>query len=146
MRYMLIVKATSYTEAGITHKSTEYLDAFALYKNTLAKAGMLLAAERLEPSSSGIRIKFPPGGGALKMQSGPFPIDEELIVAYVLIEAASEAEALEWARQMPLPPDQGEWRIELRRLKEDGSLKQEPRMMAMEADLMDQLSILQQMD
>lgn len=145
MRYMLIVKSTSYTEAGVTLKS-KYMDAMAIYKNALTQAGVLLTAERLQPSSSGIRIIHPPDGGPLQMQSGPFPVDTELISEFVLIEVSREAEALQWASKLPIPQDQGEWQIEIRRLEEDRDFRLEARTVTMEADLMDQMSILKQIE
>jgi hypothetical protein len=115
---MLMVKATGYSEARVGH-SREYNDALIAYKKTLAKAGALLAADELQPSSAGIRISYPSYGEEPEILAGPFPVDQELIAEYTLIEARTEEDALKWALQMPVPADRGEFKIELRRLEEN---------------------------
>jgi hypothetical protein len=141
MRYMLIIKATGYSESGI-HHSREHDDAKAAYKKSLASAGALLAAEELQPSSTGIRITYPSRGGEPDVQSGPFPIDHELIAEYILIDAKTEDEAVNWALRMPVPAGRGKCEIELRRLEENSDSSRQPRVRAMEADLQDQLYML----
>ncbi|QMV41497.1 YciI family protein [Cohnella cholangitidis] len=141
MRYMLIVKATGYSESGI-HQSREHNDAKAAYKKSLAKAGALLAAEELQPSSTGIRITYPTHGGEPDIQAGPFPADHELMAEYILIDAKTEDEAVGWALRMPVPAGRGECEIELRRLEENSDSLREPRTRALEADLRDQLYML----
>lgn len=141
MRFMLIVKATAYSEAGVK-TSQEYNEAMIAFKNSLADAGVLLATEELQPSSNGIRISYPADGGEPKIQAGPFKVDPVLIAEYTLIDVRTEHEALNWAIQMPVPANLGECEIELRRLKEKWHSLQKPSIQAMEADLQDQLSML----
>lgn len=140
MRFMIMVKATGYSEAGVK-QSREHNDAMTAYKKSLARAGALLAAEELEPSSSGIRISYPMHGGEAEVQAGPFPADQALIAEYTLIDAKSEEEALDWALRMPVPAGR-ECEVELRRLEENPDALREPRIKALEADLQDQLDML----
>jgi hypothetical protein len=141
MRFMLIVKATGYSEARVK-QSREHNDEMIAYKKSLAKAGALLAVEELQPSSTGIRITYPSHGGEPELRPGPFPVDQELIAEYTLIEVSTEVEALNWALRMPVPADRGECEIELRKLEENSSSLREPRIQALEADLKDQLNML----
>jgi hypothetical protein len=142
---MLMVKATGYSEAGVSH-DREYKEDMSAYKKSLAKAGVLLAAEELQPSSTGLRISYSSRGREPQVLAGPFPIDQELIAEYVLIDARTEDEALEWAFRMPVPTSRGECQIEVRRLEENSGSMRNPRIQAMEADLMDQLDMLQTLD
>lgn len=141
MRYMLMIKATGYSEAGV-QPGREHGEAMLAYKRSLARAGALLAAEELQPSSSGLRITYPPHGGEPEVQAGPFPVDQALIAEYALIDVETEDEALRWALRMPVPAGRGECRLELRRLGEQPDFLREPRMQAMESDLLDQLHML----
>lgn len=140
MRFMLIVKATGYSEARVNH-SQEHMDALIAYKESLARAGALLAEEELQPSSSGIRIFYPSHGGEPEIKAGPFPADQELIAEYMLIDVRSEDEALEWALRMPIPVSR-ECVIELRRLEENTDSVREPVIQTMEADLQNHLHML----
>ncbi|WP_409340579.1 YciI family protein [Paenibacillus sp. MBLB4367] len=142
MRFMLIVKATGYSETGVNH-SREHNEERIAYKKSLAKAGALLAAEALQPSSTGIRISYPAHGGEPELRPGPFPADQELIAEYTLIEVETEVEALNWALRMPVSAGRGECEIELRRLEDYSGSLRDPRLQAMEADLQDQLNMLQ---
>jgi hypothetical protein len=137
---MLLVKATEFTEAGVS-TSREHRDAMAAYKRALARAGALLAAEQLQPSSSGLRIMYPQHSGTPSVRAGPFAVDEELIAGYALIDAATEDEAVGWALQMPVPPGSGACQIELRKLVDFPDAIRDPRARALEADLEDQISI-----
>ncbi|MBP1989867.1 YciI family protein [Paenibacillus eucommiae] len=141
MRFMLIVKASGFSEAGVNH-SGEHIDSMMAYKKSLAKAGVLLASEELQPSSTGIRISYPSHGGEPEVQAGPFTLDHELIAEFTLIDVETEDEALNWALRMPIPAGRGECEIELRRLGENSDCQREPRIQAMEADLQDQLNML----
>ncbi|MCZ8518941.1 MULTISPECIES: YciI family protein [Paenibacillus] len=146
MRYMLMVKGTGYSEAGVQH-GREYDAAVAAYWQSLAQAGVLLAAEELLPSSAGIRIRVRPYDGEPEVQAGPFPADAGLLAGFALIDVMTEDEALQWALRMPIPAGMGrggaEWRIELRRLAEPTDAWRDPRIEALEADLQDQLHMLQ---
>lgn len=138
MRFMLIVKATGYSEAGVKF-NREHNDAMVAYKKSLARSGALLAVEELQPSSSGIRILYPLHGGEPEVKAGPFPVDQELIAGYTLIEVNSEDEAAEWALRMPFPRGCGASEIEMRELKENTDTTRDARILAMEADLMEQI-------
>jgi len=144
MRFLLIVKATAYTEAGVAY-SKELNDAMNTYKKSLAKIGALLADEELHPSSNGIKITYPMDGAKPQVQVGPFPLNQDFIAEYTLIDVKSEEEALNWALQMPVPVGYGEFEIELRRLKEKRVSLQEPGIKALKADLQDQLKMLKEL-
>ncbi|MFM1652842.1 YciI family protein [Brevibacillus sp. B_LB10_24] len=141
MRYMLMVKSTGYSEAGVKH-GREYNDAMIAFRQSLARAGVLLAAEDLQPSSSGIRITYPLQGGKPEVNVGPFPVDQQLIAGYTLIDVTTEEEAVEWALRMPVPISHGEYEIEMRKLQENLDAMRDPRALAMEGDLEDQINML----
>lgn len=117
MRFMIIVKATPESEAGIM-PSHELIDAMQKYNEELVKAGILLAADGLKPSSCGIRISYPEPGGKSKILDGPFTEAKEMIAGYTLIEVKSKEEAIEWALRMPDPHGLGRGEIELRQMYE----------------------------
>ena len=116
MRFMMIVKATEQSEAGVM-PSEELLTAMGNYNEELANAGVLLAGEGLQPSSKGARVVF--SGGDVSVVDGPFAETKELIAGYWLIQAKSLDEAVEWARRCPKPmPDDPESVIEIRQVFE----------------------------
>ncbi len=120
MRYMIIVKATPDTEAGIMPGEPLFA-AMAEYHQELARAGVLLDANGLRPSSDGWRIRY--SEGRRNVTDGPFAETKELIAGYTLIGVRSREEALEWSRRFPNP--HGEFagaEIEVRRLYEPGDL------------------------
>ncbi|MCD9025723.1 YciI family protein [Cohnella silvisoli] len=141
MRFMMIVKATRHSEAGIK-PTRELVDAMKAYNEELAKAGVLLAAEGLQPSSGGLRISYPIPGGMPNVTAGPFEEANELIAGFTLIDVKSEEEAYEWAIRMPDPHGFGEGEIELRQVFEAAELIRDPRILAMEADLRDQIDMI----
>lgn len=144
MRFMLIVKASGYSEARVNH-SREQNAAMNAYLNSLAEEGALLAAEELQPSSAGVRISYPADGGKPELLAGPFPADQELVAKYCLIDVRTENEALSWALRMPVPKGRGKCEIELRRLEEKPNSLREPRIKALEADLQHRLDMLKKM-
>jgi hypothetical protein len=116
MRFMMIVKATNDSEAGVMPEET-LIGAMMKYNEELAKAGVLLDLAGLQPSSKGARIKF--AGGKRTVIDGPFPNTNELIAGYWLIRVSSKQEAIDWAKRCPAPHGEtagGE--IELRQLFE----------------------------
>ncbi len=116
MRFMIIVKATKDTEAGAIPEETLFA-AMAKYHEELVKAGALLDASGLQPSSKGWRIKY--AGGKRTVVDGPFSEAKELIAGYTLIQVKSKEEAVEWARRFPNPAREGaEAEIEVRQLFE----------------------------
>jgi hypothetical protein len=113
MRFMIMAKATKESEAGVL-PTVEAITAMQAYNEELAKAGILLAAEGLSPSSKGARVKF--SGDDRTVIDGPFTEAKELIAGFTIIEAESLAEAIEWVKRAPnLSPD-GESVVEIRKL------------------------------
>jgi predicted transcriptional regulator YdeE len=100
MRVMVIVKATKASEAGEL-PSTELLTAMGKYNEELAKAGILLAAEGLQPSSRGARVRF--SGKDRLVTDGPFAETKEQIAGFWLWKVKSLAEAVEWVKRCPNP-------------------------------------------
>jgi hypothetical protein len=100
MRFMIIVKATKDSEAGVMPKE-EMFHQMAVYHEELAKAGVLLDASGLQPSSNGWRIKYE--GNKRTLVDGPFTETNELIAGYTLIQAKSREEAIEWTKRFPNP-------------------------------------------
>jgi hypothetical protein len=116
MRFMIIVKATRDSEAGVMPEE-ELIAAMASYHEELAKAGALLDASGLQPSSKGWRIQY--SGGKHVVIDGPFAETKELVAGYTIIQAKSKEEALEWTKRFPNPAGEGtEAEIEVRQLFE----------------------------
>jgi len=116
MRFMIIVKATKDSEAGVMPEE-KLLAEMGAYHAELAKAGMLLDGSGLQPSAKGWRVKY--SGGKRTVVDGPFAETKELIAGFTLIQARSREEALEWTRRFPNPAvDGGEAEIEVRQLFE----------------------------
>lgn len=117
MRFMIIVKATRDSEAGVLPTDGTLMAEMAEYHEALAKAGMLLDGSGLQASSSGWRIKY--NGKRTTLVDGPFAETKELVAGYTLIKAKSREEALEWTRRFPNPSlDGGVAEIEVRQLFE----------------------------
>jgi hypothetical protein len=112
MRFMIIVKSTPDSEAGLMPKP-EAFEAMGKFNEELINAGVLLTAEGLHPSSKGARVTF--NGGKHVVQDGPFAETKELIAGFWIITAKSQDEALAWVKRVPF--DEGET-IELRRVFE----------------------------
>ena len=110
MRFMVIVKATEDTEAGVM-PSEEMLAAMAKYNEELVKAGVMLDGAGLKPSSKGARIRFT--GNKRSVIDGPFTEAKELIAGYWIFQTKSKEEAIEWAKRCPNPYD-GDGEIEIR--------------------------------
>jgi hypothetical protein len=118
MRFMILVKATKDSEAGIWPEQAEVekmFAAMAAYHEELQKAGVLLDASGLQPSSKGWRVRYE--GAKRTVRDGPFTESKELIAGYTLIEVKSREEAVEWTRRFPNPaPDGRQGEIEVRPL------------------------------
>ena len=116
MRFMIIVKATKDSEAGVMPHE-QILAEMAKYHEELQKAGVLLDASGLRASSKGWRVKY--AGTQRSVVDGPFAESKELIAGYTLIQVKSKEEAMEWARRFPNPTLDGkEGEIEVRQLFE----------------------------
>lgn len=112
MRYMIIVKATRESEAGVMPEE-KLLQEMGAFHEELAKAGILRDASGLKPSSHGWRIEY--NGGKSSFVDGPFAETKELVAGYTIIEVNSREEALEWTRRFPNPAvDGGRGEIEVR--------------------------------
>src|SRR3989454_376939 len=107
MRFMVLVKADKNSEAGVM-QSQQLLTAMGKYNEELAKAGVLLAAEGLHPSSKGARVKF--AGGKRTVIDGPFAETKELVAGFWLWQAKSKEEAIEWLKRAPFDETEVEMR------------------------------------
>jgi hypothetical protein len=122
MRFMILVKATEASEAGAL-PTAEDMAPMAEYHEELARAGVLLDASGLRPSSDGWRVRYE--GEERTVVDGPFTETKELIAGYTLIEVASREEAREWSRRFPNPAlEGGECEIEVRPLFELADFEQ----------------------
>ena len=116
MRFMIIVKATAESEAGCM-PGEALLGAMADYHGELARAGVLLDANGLHPTSEGWRIRY--DGKERQVIDGPFTESKEMIAGYTMISVRTPEEALEWARRFPNPRGEGlDAEIEVRRVFE----------------------------
>jgi hypothetical protein len=113
MRFMVLVKATEESEAGVM-PSEELLSEMLKYNEELTKAGVLLAGEGLHPSSKGVRVRF--SGSDRKVIDGPFSETKELVAGFWLIEVSSLDEAIEWVKRVPNPAEGQEGEIEIRQV------------------------------
>lgn len=114
MRFMIIVKATKDSEAGVM-PSEQLLIEMGKFNEELVKAGVMLAGEGLHPSSKGARVRF--SGGKRAVIDGPFAETKELIAGYWLWQVKSKEEAIEWVRRCPNPHNE-DCEIEIRQVFE----------------------------
>ena len=105
MRFMIIVKATQDSEAGVM-PGEELMAAMAAYHEELVKAGVLLDASGLQASSKGWRIKY--DRDKRSFVDGPFPETKELVAGYTIIQVKSKEEAIEWSKRFPNPAIDGQ--------------------------------------
>src|ERR1041385_8549722 len=116
MRFMVIVKASKDSEAGVM-PSRELLTEMGKFNEELAKAGVLVAGEGLQPTSKGARVRF--SGKKRTVIDGPFAETKELIAGYWLWQVKSKEEAIEWVKRCPNPAVDGkEGEIEIRQVFE----------------------------
>ncbi len=116
MRLMIIVKGNRDSEAGVP-PDPSLMSAMADYHEELAKAGVLLDASGLQPTSKGARIRF--SGGRRNWIDGPFTESKEIVAGYTLIQVKSREEGVEWAKRFPAPfGNDQESEIEIRQLFE----------------------------
>jgi hypothetical protein len=116
MRFMVMVKATQDSEAGVM-PGTRLLADMGTFNEELMNAGVLLAGDGLHPSSKGVRIRF--SGHKQTAIDGPFAETKELIAGYWLWQCKSKEEAIEWATRCPNPAGDGkEGEIEIRQVFE----------------------------
>ncbi len=104
MRFMVIVKASKDSEAGVM-PSQELLIAMGKFNEEMVKAGIMLAGDGLQSSAKGARIKFE--GDKRTVVDGPFAETKELVAGFWMIQVKSLAEAIEWMKRCPNPHNDG---------------------------------------
>lgn len=140
MRFMVIVKASPESEAGVMPSQDELLE-MGKYNEELVKAGIMLDGAGLHPSSKGARVHIEDGKSSVI--DGPFAETRELIAGYWLWECKSLEEAVEWARRCPGDSGSGGFNVEIRQLFEMSDFEEGPGMdqhhkvLAMEKDRTD---------
>lgn len=120
MRFMVMIKASSETEAGVM-PSNDLLLAMGKYNEELVKAGVMLDGAGLMASAHGARVVME--GGKTRVLDGPFAETKELIAGFWMWECNSLEEAIEWARRCPQDPHQGS-ELEIRRVFENEDFQQ----------------------
>ncbi len=121
MRVMVIVKASKDSEAGVM-PNRELLAEMGKYNEELAKAGVLLAAEGLQPTSKAVRVEF--SGKKRTVIDGPFMETKELIAGFWLWQVESMEEAIEWVKRCP-NPHREDSEIEIRPIFENADFGEE---------------------
>ncbi|HZS29033.1 MAG TPA: YciI family protein [Candidatus Angelobacter sp.] len=111
MRFMVIVKASKDSEAGVL-PSPKLLTEMGKYNEELAKAGVMLAGEGLQASTKGARVRF--SGSDRTIINGPFDLAKDLIAGFWIFQVKSKEEAIEWAKRIPFT----EGEIEIRQVFE----------------------------
>ena len=114
MRFMIIVKANKNSEAGVM-PSEKLLADMGKFNEELVKAGIMLAAEGLQQSSKGARVRF--SGSKRTVVDGPFTETKELVAGFWLWQVKSKEEAIEWVKRCP-NPHEGDSEIEIRQVLE----------------------------
>jgi hypothetical protein len=112
---MVIVKANKDSEAGVM-PTEELLTEMTKYNEELMKAGVLLAAEGLKPSSKGARVRF--SGDKRTVIDGPFAETKELVAGFWLFQVKSKEEAIEWVKRAPNPFPGADSEVEIREVFE----------------------------
>ena len=113
MKFMIMVRASNDTEAGVMPKDDGLFKQMVDYHEELAKAGALVDGSGLKPSSQGWRIRY--SGKRTSLVDGPFAETKELVAGYTIINVKTREEAIEWTRRFPNPSvDGGEAEIEVR--------------------------------
>jgi hypothetical protein len=111
MRFMILVKASKDSEAGVM-PSQQLLTDMGKFNEELAKAGVLLAADGLQPSSKGARVKF--SAGQTIVTDGPFAETKELVAGFWIWQVKSKQQAIEWLKRAPFEDTE----VEIRQLFE----------------------------
>jgi hypothetical protein len=114
MRFMIMVKATKDSEAGVM-PGEQLLTEMGKFNAELAKAGILLQGDGLQPSSKGVRVRF--SGKNRTVIDGPFAETKELVAGFWIWQVKSKQEAIDWVKRCPNPMS-GDSEIEIRQLFE----------------------------
>ena len=112
MRFMILVKATRDSEAGVM-PSEQMLAEMGRFNEELAQAGVMEAGEGLHPSAKGARVRF--SGAGRQVTKGPFPEVDSLVAGFWIWNCASLEEAIGWVKRCPNPMP-GESEIEIRQV------------------------------
>ena len=141
MRFMIIVKASKDSEAGVM-PSEKLLSEMGKFNEELANAGVLLAADGLHPTSKGVRVKF--SGNKRTVVDGPFTETKDLIAGFWLWKVKSKEEAIEWVKRCPNPHNEDS-EIEIRQVFEAEDFGEEftPELRAQEARVRTQAAKIQ---
>ena len=126
MRFMVIVKGDSRTEAGVLPTEAE-LTTMGKYNQQLIDAGVMVDGAGLQPTSKGARVGFK--NGQVYVTDGPFAETKEILAGYWIINVKSKAEAIEWARKIPfncLPNNGRDAEVEIRQFYEIGDFPEAP--------------------
>lgn len=115
MRFMILIKASKESEAGIMPDEKLMTD-MGKFNEELVKAGVMLAGEGLHPSSKGARVRF--SGDKRTVVDGPFPETKELLAGYWVWQVKSREEAIEWVKRCPSPMPGTETEVEIRQVFE----------------------------
>ena len=113
MRFIVMGMAKKEAEAGPPPKPEAFV-AMQKYNEEMVKAGILLAAEGLAPTSKGARVKF--SGDKRTVIDGPFTETKELVAGFTIIQVKSLEEAIEWVKRAPNVNPNGEGEVEIRKL------------------------------
>ncbi|EJN33953.1 MULTISPECIES: YciI family protein [unclassified Pseudomonas] len=113
MRFMIFVKASADSEAGIM-PSEQLITEMGNFNEELSKAGILVDCDGLHPSSKGARVRF--SGDQRTVIDGPFIETKELVAGYWIWEVKSKEEAIEWVKRCPNPMPGTESEIEIRQI------------------------------
>ena len=138
MRFIAMVKATKESEQGVLPDEKLLAD-MDRFNEEMAKAGVRLAGEGLQPSSKGARVHF--SGKKRTVIDGPFTETKELIAGFWILQVKSKAEAIEWIKRSPNPFPDGESEIEIRQIFEAEDFGKEftPELRAQEKRVGDQI-------
>jgi hypothetical protein len=115
MRFMIIVKASQDSEAGVM-PSEELMTTMGNYNEELVKAGIFIEGDGLQPSSKGARVRF--SGDKRTVIDGPFAETKELIAGYWIWQVKSKQEAIDWVKRCPNPMPGTDAEIEIRQVFE----------------------------
>jgi len=113
MRFIVMGMATKESETGPPPKPEAFV-AMQQYNEELVKAGVLLAAEGLAPSSQGVRVMF--SGEERSVIDGPFAESKELVAGFTILKVKSKEEAIEWVKRAPNLSPNGKGVVEIRKL------------------------------